>query len=176
MSNVPTVDRNRYLKKPENMAEFKDLPTWVRVAAVMHDVIGLTWAEAAQRCGKKNGGSLQQYASRSPAFKKWREELKTVSEDPIRISEIVLRSTALNITADYLAAYEKAVEVGDYNAVAKMSQDIYDRLGIVRKKEQKQEFKIELSLGSGGVSLLEPPKVEATHEEIAEAEFSVEDV
>lgn len=167
----PTKDPKRLRtygqRKPVEMVEFQDLPAWVRTVAAMHDLLGMSWEEAAKRCGRA-GGSASQY-NKSPAFQRWREELKTVANDPIKMAEYILKASAASVTVDYFAAYEKANEAGDFNAVSKMSQDLLDRIGITRKKDNSGSgnIKIELTLG-GGMAALEPPRIVATHEEVEE--------
>lgn len=161
------------LREPEEITEFSDLPTWARLMVAQHDLMGLTWAEAARRCGKKNAGSIQ-FWNKTPAMRAWREEIKGISLDPRAVVERIINSSIAGVTMDYHAAYEKAVEVGDYKEVAKMSQDLLDRFGVVRKKDQPQgAVKIELSLGGGAALALSPPQVESKHEKISEADFEI---
>lgn len=157
----------------ESRTEFKDLPTWVRSAIAMHELVGLSWADACKRCGK-SAAAMKEY-QKSPALQAWTEELREYATDPKFMAEKVLEASVLGVTLDYLGAYEKAVESGDYNAISKMSQDLLDRFGIVRKKDQgkPESLKIELVLGGGGMAMLEPPKVTATHEEIPEVDYEV---
>lgn len=161
------------IREPEEILTFEDLPTWARLMAAQHDLMGLSWEEAARRCGKKGQGSIS-FWNKTPAMKAWREEIKGVSLDPRAVVERIIGSSIAGVTMDYHAAYEKAVEVGDYKEVAKMSQDLLDRFGVVRKKDQPQgAVKIELTLGSGGALALNPPQVETSHEKITEADFEI---
>jgi len=163
------------VRDPSSIVNFNDLPTWVRIAAAMHDLMGMTWKEAAKRCGKKEAGSISHW-NKSPAFQEWREEVRGVSLDPRQVVERIISASIAGVALDYHAAYEKAVEVGDYKEVAKMSQDLLDRFGIVRKKDEgkKEAIKLEISLGNAGtVSLLEPPRIESTYDTIQEATFEV---
>lgn len=151
-------------KTPQERTEFSDLPTWVRAAAAMKYVLGMTWKEVASRVGK-SPSTVDAY-KRSPAFKKWREELYDVSEDPRAMAEFALRSSAMGVTMEYLAAFQKAIDASDYEATAKMAKDLLDRIGINKKERKKQtQPTLHITIGGGGV---EVPAIEAEWEEVDE--------
>lgn len=159
-------------KKAEDFKEFSDLPAWVKTVVSMHDVLGLTWEEACKRVGKSKT-AIARYRP-SPACKEWRQELEGMVNDPKQMAELSIRASAFNIGLDYLAAYEKAVAAGDYNSVAKMSQDLFDRIGITKKREEKPRDKIQVTLNLG--SSLDIPEISATYEELEEpADYEVVD-
>jgi hypothetical protein len=157
-------------KEPKEMTEFSQLPTWVRTAITMHDVLGLSWKAAAERCGK-SGATLNHY-KKSIAVKQWREELAEIVQDPKTLAEMVLNANSLNVTLEYFAAYDKAAQAGDYAAVGKMSQDLLDRQGITKKKEtvSAENLSITLNIGSGS---LDVPEVTSDFE-VVDVDYEVE--
>lgn len=155
-------------KMPDERVEFTDLPTWARTAAAYHDLLGMSWREAAGKVGKKPG-TLDAYKT-SPAFKRWRSELQEAALDSQTMAEMVLKAHAAGITVEYLAAYQKAIEVGDYNAVAKISQDLLDRANVTKKSAPKtQTPAITINLDSRS---LEIPLGDS---EVEEGDFEVID-
>lgn len=157
-------------REAEERTEFADLPTWTRTAAAFHDLLGLSWREAAAKVGKKPG-TLDYYKA-SPAFRRWRAELQEAALDSQVMAEMVLKAHAAGITVEYLAAYQKAIEVGDYNAVAKISQDLLDRANVTKKSAPKtQAPAITINLDS---RTLEIPLGDSSVE-IEEGDFEVVD-
>lgn len=150
------------------VTDFADLPTYVRTACAMHELMGMTWEEVGERLGKKPE-TIKKYTQYT-AYRTWRDELQTVSKDPKAMAELALRANAMGITLDYLAAFQTAVDAGAYTEVAKMAKDLLDRAGVIAKKsEGNSAINIRLSLGG---ALLEGPVVEA---EWSEADAVTED-
>lgn len=154
--------------KPKDKQEFSELPAWVRAAAPMHELLGMPWEDVMKRFGKSET-AIKRYRS-SPAYKKWKVELEEASLDPKAMAEITLKASTLGVTVDYLAAFEKSIEAGDYQATGKMAQDILDRVGLV-KKQPKTEGARSLIINLGSASF-EIPMGESTAE-IPEGEFEV---
>lgn len=152
-------------KEPEDAVEYSDLPAWVRSGVTMVDVLGITQAAAAKRLGK-NITTFNQYLRKSPAVARWRLEIAEVSNDPKAMAEMTLKANSLNVTLDYFAAYEKAIDAGDYATVAKVSQDLLDRVGITKKKDVTDAPKMNVVLHIGGGGGIDIPEVSATYEEI----------
>ena len=161
---TPEVKERLALAKIERKEnpDFTKLPTHVRVACAMHELMGMTWEEIGKRLGK-SPATLSAYTGFA-GYKKWREELQAHSEDPKTMAELTLRSNAMGITLEYLAAFQAAVDAGAYSEVGKMAKDLLDRAGVITKKnEGAGAINIRLSLGG---ALLEGP--------IAEAEWTEE--
>lgn len=135
------VKENRAL-----VTEFAQLPTYVRTACAMHELMGMTWEEVGKRLGKKPA-TISHYVQ-YPAYKKWRDELHSISEDPQKMAEFAIRSNLMGITLDYLAAFQAAVDAGSYRDVAKMAQDLLDRGGVVTKKPDSGPTTVVVNLGS----------------------------
>ena len=141
----------------KEVTDFKDLPVYVRTACAMHELMGMTWEEIGSRLGKAPA-TIKKYTEYA-AYKTWREELHTVSEDPQKMAELTLRANAMGITLEYLSAFQAASDAGNFTEVAKMAKDLLDRAGVIAKKsEGAGAINIRLSLGG---ALLEGPVVEA---------------
>jgi hypothetical protein len=155
--------------KPHEKEEFSELPAWVRAAAPMHELLGLPWEDVMKRFGKAEG-AIKRYRA-SPAYKKWKEELEATSLDPKAMAEMTLRASTLGVTLEYLAAFEKSVEAGDYQITAKLAQDLLDRQGIVRKTPKAEGPRsIIVNLGSASFEI---PMGESKAEDIPEGDFKV---
>lgn len=158
-------------RNPQDFKEYKDLPTWVRTAIVMCEITGLSRAEAAKRCGKA-ASTLGIYYTKSPAAKAWIAELQDIKVDPLKMSEMIFKSNSLGVSLEYFATYEKAIEAGDYQTAAKISQDLLDRAGVTKKKEKSNE-KIQVTLNIAGS--LDVPEISASYDEVVleDDEFDV---
>lgn len=156
---------------PSEKTEFEQLPTWVRTACAMHELMGLTWEAVHKRTGK-NPAAIKRYRS-SPAYQEWREELKKAASDPRMMAEIMLKSSALGVTVEYLAAFEKSIDASDYQTTGKMAQDLLDRIGVTRKASKEATPTIVVNLGSTSLEI--PMGDSRVHlpEEIPEASFEV---
>jgi hypothetical protein len=130
------IERFRNLTPSHEKEEISELPQWVKIAMGMQYVGGLTAKEAAQRSGKATD-TLRSYW-KSPAGKKWRDQLKEIANDPKEVAKLVLRSSISGVAIGYLAAYEQAIESGDYAEVGRMSRDLLDREDIIGVAKSKQ--------------------------------------
>ena len=153
----------RHQRAPEDFIEYKSLPTWVRTACVMVEILGVSRAEAAKRCGK-SGSTLNKYYQSSPAVHAWAKELQDMAYDPQKMAQMMLNSNSLGVSVEYFAAYEKAIEAGDYSQVARISQDLLDRAGVTKKKE-KSDDKVHVTLHIAGGSI-DVPEISASYEEV----------
>lgn len=156
----------KYDKK--NYTEFADLPAHVRTACAMHELMGMSWKEIAERLGKAES-TVDKY-KRYPAYKAWREELQEASQDPSTMAQMALKSSALGITLEYLAAFEKSIAAGDYNTTHKMAKDLLDRAGVIAKKSNEGAISVKIQMGGTSAGLLESPSVEAEWELVHDAE------
>ena len=169
-------DKKHTLREPADFTEYVELPTWVRTAVAMVALGGYTQKEAAEKCGRA-GGTLSGYMNTSPAVKIWVKQLQEASKDPKAMAEYTFKASAYGITLEYYAAYEKAIEASDFNAVAKMSQDMLDRAGVTKKKDVPDAGKIQVTLNIAGSGALDFPEVEASYEkvEVEDADFEIEE-
>lgn len=159
-----------YIEKHER-TEITDLPRWVRTALVQHITLDWPLERCARHYGKKVS-TLQKYAC-SPAAKQWKAELTKFADDPKAMAEATLKASAMQITLDYMKAYQSAMDAGDYKEVGVVSRDILDRIGMVKKDTSKggqQRSIIHINLGQG-VSL-DVPFVETSFEGIVEGEYT----
>lgn len=149
---------------PAEKTEFKELPVWVRAAVSMHELYGITWKEAAKRVGKSHE-TLREYRKDSPAVKAWVGELQEMTEDPKVMGEMMLKASGLGVVLEYLAAFEKAIEVNDHQQVGVMARDILDRIGI-QKKAPKNELPTTINIVYSGRDgeAFEPIAVEAEYD------------
>lgn len=159
-------------KKPSERVNASDLPQWVKLAladCVMYD---LTFAQAAKRY-KRKPGTLYAF-TKTPAAKSWLTEIRKHVNDPEAMAQAILRGAIVGVTKGYLWAYDAAKAAEDYQQVAAMSKDMFDRFG-VRKggaTPSKDGTKVVINLGS---ITLTPPMVETTFRENLPAEI-VDDV
>lgn len=174
MGKPTKTDRERLnaVKHPTKREEFSELPVWVRNVAAMHYMLGTPFADGCKKFGKSEH-SLRNYKT-SPAWKEWVAEMEEKASDPTHVASSTIRASMLNVTLEYLAAYEKAIASGDYKEVAKISQDLLDRGGITKKKEVS-DARVVVKLDLGGTSL-EAPVIEATYEEVVQDEAYYESV
>lgn len=156
-------------RNPENFYEYAELPTWVRTATAMVTLGGYTQTEAAKRCGKGQG-TLSAYMRTSPAVKVWIEELKEASLDPQFMAEVAFKASAYGISLEYLAVYEKAIEASDFNAAAKISQDMLDRAGVTKKREKPDAGQLQVTLNIAGGGGIDIPQITASYEEVQDTD------
>ena len=121
---------------PEKKQEISEVPQWVKIALALHHVGGLTQEESAKRFNKKRG-TLAAY-NISPAAKKWKAQLLEIAENPKEVARLILRSSISGVAFQYLAAFEGAIEMGDYAEVGRMARDLLDREDIIGKSKSKQ--------------------------------------
>ena len=151
---------------PKERERVEDLPRWVKTALTMKAVLGGTWKDAAERCGKKPD-TLRQYA-KSPAAKEWLGDLEGFLEDPVELAKAFLRGNALSVTVDRVVCLDQAIAAGDYKAADAIAKDIQEKLGIVSPKTKAEgPAVLNITIGSGAV---EVPAIEATWEEVKDEE------
>jgi len=175
VAKITEEDKKRlvkYNKKSEEIVEFSQLPVWVRTYAAKLHVLGVD-KDTAFKETRKVEGTLRKY-TKSPAYKKWVEDLQEMMDDPETYTQGFLRANSFGVGVEYLAAYDKAIQAGDYGLVAKMSQDLLDRVGIVRQKDNRGGEKITVQLNLGGASI-EAPAISSSFEEIPEVDYEVLD-
>lgn len=162
-------EKLRQLDTVPNFAkeEPRDLPTWARAALTRMVLYGDSFEDAAAVFNRKPK-TLQHYSS-SPAGQKWRASLTDATNDPAKMAEMTLGTSALGVTLEYLAALEQARVAGDYHEVGVMSRDILDRIGIERKKDPAQDKPASIVINLNGVSL-EVPTVKASFDLIEEGD------
>ena len=157
----------RWRKEAKEYLTFQELPAWVRSAIAGVIVCGYTIQDAEKKYGKSG---LGKYMNHSPGAQEWIQELKEQSKDPKAMAEAAFVYDAHNIAIEYQAAYQKCIAANDYAMTAKMSQDMLDRAGVTKKKEQGELGKISVQLNFGGdtEALLNPPMLKATYETLDE--------
>lgn len=151
-------------KRDSEKQEISDLPRWVRLCLVEYETLGLTYGEVAKKYNRARS-TLEKYGA-SPAGKKWRKQVKDVSNDPVKMAEATIRSSIANVTLEYLLAYQNAIDRADYKEVGVMSRDLLDRVGVTKKDRKSGsgggKNTIVINLG-GGVSL-EKELIETSYE------------
>lgn len=155
-------------RRPDEFLEWKELPSWVRICVAMQYVGGHSWAEVSKRTGR-SAGTLSNWRKNSPAVKEWIKELKEATLDANFMARAVFESSSYQVSLEYFAIYEKAIAAGDYKEAARMSQDMLDRAGVVKKKDKVDQGKITVTLNLGSASL-EPAAIEADFTVIEEDE------
>ena len=157
------------LRRPENVFEIQGLPRWVRTALVYRIVHGMTWKQAASKCGKA-AGTLALWGRKSPAGKKWIEKLKATADNPVELARATLESESYQITLDRLLGLRMLVEAGEHVEADKIMRDIQDRIGPFKQARQDrvQEIRPVINLTVYG----EIPMGEAHHELVVGKELS----
>lgn len=168
------IEKFKNMPSSKEKEEISELPRWVKTALVKHELYGLTFKQAAKDA-RRSGETLRGYA-KSPAAKKWREQLREFADDPIEIAKAYLKGNALNISLDRIAFLDMAKSAGDYAAADKIAADLQDRIGITKKRDKSGDGSIvvKLQLPGGGAAALEPAKIEAEWEEVEEEGPDVE--
>jgi hypothetical protein len=163
------------LKSPKYSNELReniaDLPSWVKVACVKYELMGLTWREAAEEMNKKDG-TLRKYA-KSPAVKKWREEVRKSIDDPRFLADVILRASEMEASLDYLWALDKAKQVGDYKEVRLATKDLLASAGILKLSSQHAN---EPGANIITINLQLPPGLKQLEAPTIESDFSVIEV
>lgn len=128
------------------------VPTWVKVAATYMEMYGLNADEALSLMGKKGGLEAMRRWLKSPALRVWIENVKEMfgKEDPVEAVRMIIERNLLNVAMDKFVALEMAKLAGDYAAVDKISTDIMERAGVVKKQTAEQKNVVHLHIGSGG--------------------------
>lgn len=138
-----------------------DLPRWAKMALVEHVMLGENLETAAKHRGKSRS-QLQKYSS-SPAGKKWKAEITKIADDPVKLAEMMIRSSIHSVTAEYLAALDTAIQAGDYKEVGVMSRDMLDRMGVTKKKDDVREQKTAIVINLQTTSL-DVPTIRSTYQ------------
>jgi hypothetical protein len=160
------IEKFQAMTPAQDKKEIADLPQWVKIGMGMQYIGGLTAKEAATRCNRAPD-TLRSYW-KSPAGKKWRDQLKEIASDPKEVAGLILRSSISGVAISYLAAFEQAMEAGDYAEVARMSRDLLDRediIGVAKSKQAQVAPQINITLWGSP----EPVVVE----EIPEADIDI---
>ena len=175
-----TDEKKKELNSPKYKANLredpKDLPSWVKVACVKYELMGLNWKQAAEEMNKKYD-TLHKY-TRSPAAHKWREEVRKSIDDPKFLADAILRATTMEASLDYIWALDKAKQVGDYKEVRLATKDLLASEGILKLSQNKTQdagmgtITINLQLPAG-LSQLEAPTIDSSFSvvEILDAEI-----
>ena len=170
------IERLKALKKkePEDRVSPSDLPTWVKLALIKHELYGLTWEEAAGEFGR-SGKTLNMYG-RTPIGQKIRSDVREFRDNPVEVAKALLSANALGITLDRLRFLEWAKRAGDYAAGDKIAADLQDRIGITKKDPKGAVGAMQITLNiAGGTATFEPIAVETAHEKVVEADFEVDE-
>lgn len=149
--------------------ETHELPKWAKIALARTILYDETYEEAARAHGKSKS-SLSHYAC-SPAGRKWTAALEQIADDPVRIAEVMIRSSADGVVFDVFWAMEAAKAASDYKEVGIIARNLLDRVPELRAQVQPsgggQVAQIVINLGAG--ASLEPPVVESSHVKHVEA-------
>lgn len=116
--DIPVHWRNRRDAVPEDPAQ---LPVWMKVAIVRHELYGESWERIATEIGKA-AETLRIY-NKTPAAKKVKEEIGELT-DIKSIVKVMMESASLHMYADWLMALEWAKAAKDHKMVHTMIKDI----------------------------------------------------
>jgi len=179
-----SVDRKGEAKAAQ-LARLKDLPTvamkdrigpnqipqWVKVATARMEVLGETYAEAAEPFGRK-GATLNRYAS-APWVQEWRLGFREIMEDPDEVARLILKGSIVEAAMDQLWAIQTAKNRGDFKEVRLGTRDILQSHDLMVTQQRgggaQQGVVINITMPKG-VSA-EPLTVEADYEVIEQEEI-----
>jgi len=149
----------------------KDLPSWVKVACVKYELMGLNWKQAAEEMNKKYD-TLHKYV-RSPAAHKWREAVRESIDDPRFLADAILRATSLDATLDYIWALDKAKQVGDYKEVRLATKDLLASDGLLKLSQNKPQ---DIGMGTITINLQLPPGLKQLEAPTIDSSFSLVEI
>ena len=150
-------------KDMADRTEAKDLPRWVKLAVAKHELLGMTWKETMDRV-KQSPSTLSSY-KKAPAFKLWQAELREIADDPMRIAQLILRSSVAESAMDYLGVIEAAKDLGDYKEVRLATKDLLKTYELLKDERSNKgasgPIVVQVNLGNMSVDV---PEVEAEYE------------
>lgn len=154
--------------------EPNDLPRWARLALARHVTLGESLKDAAKQFGRSE--RTLQNSAYSPAGRKWMAMVEAAAEDPLRMATALLQASTMQVTMEYLQAFQQAIDAQDYREVGVMARDVLDRMGMTKKDKGSggaAKPTIVINLGSG--VNLDAPMVESSYEAtVEEADWSLE--
>ena len=155
--------------QPEDYKNPSELPRWVKMVVAKHELLGLSWREAAEEC-KKSAGSLSRY-KKSVAFDVWEGQLRAIADDPMRLAQLVLKSSLMESALDYLGVIESAKDVNDYKEIRLATKDLLKTYELLKDERSNKgasgPIVVQVNLGNMSV---EVPEVEAEYEVLIDEE------
>ncbi|KKL28743.1 hypothetical protein LCGC14_2372090 [marine sediment metagenome] len=156
-------------KDMADRTEARDLPRWVKLAVAKHELLGVTWKETIENT-KHSPSTLSGY-KKAPAFKDWQIQLQEIADDPMKIAQLILRSSVAESAMDYLGVIEAAKELGDYKEVRLATKDLLKTYELLKDERSNKgasgPIVVQVNLGNMSV---EVPEVEAEYEVLVDEE------
>ena len=150
-------------KDMADRTEARDIPRWVKLAVAKHELLGCTWVETIENT-KHHPSTLSNY-KKAPAFKEWRAQLRDIADDPMKIAQLILRSSVAESAMDYLGVIEAAKELGDYKEVRLATKDLLKTYELLKDERSNKgaagPIILQVNLGNMSVDV---PEVEAEWE------------
>jgi hypothetical protein len=157
--------QHKETKKQESLARLKtltprnkrdtlpELPGWVKAVLTYKHLYDIPPAEALKALNIKRAPSTLEKYAKSPAARKLRGMIRELSNDPVAMAELFLRSSAMAVTVDRLAFLEMAKAVGDYAEADRIARDMQDRIPELTKKQPKQQQAQQIVINLAAKSL-----------------------
>ncbi len=156
-------------KDMADRTEARDLPRWVKLATAKHELLGITWMETVE--GTKHSPSTLSNYKKAPAFKEWQKQLQEIADDPMKIAQLILRSSVAESAMDYLGVIEAAKELGDYKEVRLATKDLLKTYELLKDERSNKgasgPIVVQVNLGNMTVDV---PEVEAEYEILNDGE------
>lgn len=149
-------------KDMADRTEARDIPRWVKLAIAKHELLGCTWVETIENT-KHSPSTLSGY-KKAPAFKDWQEQLQEIADDPMKIAQLILRSSVAESAMDYLGVIEAAKELNDYKEVRLATKDLLKTYELLKDERSNKgasgPIVVQVNLGNMSVDV---PEVEAEY-------------
>ena len=155
-----------------------DLPQWVKLSLLEHELLGRSWNQICKAQGKKLGRSeravdkqLSEYR-KSPAAAEFIAALAPLIADPVELGKAILRANAANVAIENIIHYEAAKEAGDVAEAGKQLRFITEAIGMPQPKRTEAAPPTSINITfSGGTITAEIPMGESEGVKVVDAEI-----
>jgi hypothetical protein len=152
-----------------------ELPGWVKTAIALSVFESMSYEKAAARFGRA-GQTLQQWMV-APASKKWREELRELSNDPTATGRAIVGGSVGRAAATLIWCLEQAEEAGDYKEARQAANDVLRGFNVNTQQSDeiaKPTIIINVPVGSATPEAVVAPEfIEVESEAVEDADVPV---
>lgn len=121
VSETTKMIRAAVPKDAERLIEAEDLPVWMKVAIIKHEIFGESYTRVAEEMGK-SAATISSYA-RTPAGIKAIKSVKEMT-DMKSLIKVMMEGALTHMYADWLMALEWAKHARDYKMIHTMIKDV----------------------------------------------------
>lgn len=123
------------VREKKDILDPAELPGWVKTAIALHVFESMSYEKAAARFGRV-GQTLQQWMA-APASKKWREELRELSNDPTATGRAIVGGSVGRAAATLIWCLEQAEDAGDYKEARQAANDVLRGFNVNTQQSDK---------------------------------------